>query len=479
MAKIIICDEINAILEDVPQRVINKVIERTKFPVKDAFMMAEFKAGLWDGKSSFMDEDGLFFQAMIDDVSECLIDMGYDIDDIEIEDERVPFTPLDSSFSIDKHFLQDMLGFPLRDHQVKGLNKAVTHTNGLYDWATSSGKTILCGGLCKMYEHLLPSITVVPSQHLMNQTAEDYEKLGLDYYALTAKTPVKKRKEMIESHRHIIVTNKLLMNCEEIVSEKQYMILLDEGHHFGKEWAVFYRTALRNCPVRYTFSGSFPFKDKWKIEMIKNHVGGDVIDTVKAKEIIENKHAATLDIEMVTVRHDEFDQISELPMWDWTNEMSYMTGNREMLAGVAEYIKSLPVKNTLVLCHAAAGKILTEHFDGRMIVDETPVETRQEWVSEFDTKDDAMIFGSWGTIATGMSKNRIFRVILINVSKDQSAIRQSIGRGIRLDGVEDHVEVVDISCSTKFAKRHRKERVKVYDEENFPYHDSKDVIIIK
>jgi hypothetical protein len=46
---------------------------------------------------------------------------------------------------------------------------------------------------------------------------------------------------------------------------------------------------------------------------------------------------------------------------------------------------------------------------------------------------------------------------------------QSIGRGIRLDGVVNKVDVIDISSNMKYGIKHRKERQKLYNTENLPF----------
>lgn len=468
--KLVLVDEVNAFFDGLTRKEIQYIRDKTKIFDQAARQTAAYQLGHDDGYRSFFDEDGMFFQHMMENVLDLLEAFGTNLDDIELIDEReANGIDFDSIHDVNKFFLLEETGFCLRDHQQEAINAVIHSHKGIIDHGTSSGKTITTLGVSKAFDGVLKTIIIVPSEQLSKQTYEYYEKSNLNTIRLSAKIKGEKRAQAFEDYDHIIITNKLLLNCLDYVRDKPFALLVDEVHsYFGENFANAMRIDLGNCPVRIGLTGTVP-KDKLKRTSIVNHLGGDVITTLKTETLIKQKQAATLDIKMIQTSHPEMKDLSTDRMWEWETEKRYITTNKQRLHAIADYIKSLSKTNTLVLTHAAEGKLLAEHFDGKMIVDETPVETREEWVSVFDSSNDAMVFGSWGTIATGLSKNRIFRIILVDVSGNQTMIKQSIGRGIRMDGVEDHVEIIDIHADTKYANKHRKERIKIYNQEKFPY----------
>jgi len=122
--------------------------------------------------------------------------------------------------------------------------------------------------------------------------------------------------------------------------------------------------------------------------------------------------------------------------------------------------------------------MMSDRLGSDLIVDETPTSERKEMFTKFDDSDYTLV-ASFGTSGTGLSINRIFRVILIDVGKNETYIKQSIGRGLRLDGDRNEVEIIDISSNTKYAKKHRKSRIKVYERDEYNYFNSETTITVK
>jgi len=470
--KLVLIDEVNAFFGGLTYKEISYIRDKTKIFDQAARQTAAYQLGHDDGYRTFFDTDGMFFQWMIPTVIDLLEAYGTPLDNVEVIDEReannIDFSSIES---VDDFFLMDETGFKLRPHQKEAINRAIEEKKGIIDHATSSGKSASILGISKALDGILKTIIIVPSDQLSKQTFEYYEKSELNAIRLHAGIKGKKREQAFQDYDHIIITNKLLLNCLEWVKDQPFALLIDEIHsYFGEQFAYAMRIDLANCPVRIGFTGTVP-KDKLKRSTIFAHLGGEVIALHKAKTLIEDKQASTLSIRQYQTVHPEVAELSKDREWDWENERSYITANRPRIHAIAEFIKLLPKKNTLVLCHAQAGKLLSAHFDKPMIVDETPVKEREEIVGAFDTEQDALVFGSWGTIATGLSKDNIYRVVLVDVGKNQTYIKQSIGRGLRLDGVVNHVDVIDIYADTKFALKHKRDRDKIYREEHYPYEE--------
>lgn len=479
MIKLILIDEVNCSFEGLRPHEISYIIEKTKLPVPGAFTTAAFKMKTWDGKESLFLEDGICFNQMIPQVLDILEeDLNYDLDrDIELIDDRIEggYGP----FNIDHvgdDFLKKETGYELRDHQKDAINAAIDYQRGFIDFATNAGKTVIALGISKAFDPYLPSLVVVPSETLVKQTYKDYAKSDLDAFAMTKSVKPKDREEKFKKHRHIIITSKLLLNCLDYVRDKPYVFMYDEAHIAGEVIFTAMRTALAECPIRIGMTGTMP-KDRLKRAKVEAHIGGKVLAKVTAKYLIDNEFASSTTIDTLRTSHPEMEEVSEESKdWTWDTEEKYLGQHQGRIEAIANYIKSLPTKNTLVLCHPSLGKRLCKYFNDRMIVDETPTETRQEWFSEFDKADDVWLAGSFGCAATGISVNRIKRLILIDVGKNETMIKQGIGRGLRLDGEDNELEVIDISARTKYSDRHYKERIKLYKSEKYLYNEDDNFI---
>lgn len=235
-----------------------------------------------------------------------------------------------------------------------------------------------------------------------------------------------------------------------------------------------------NFPIRIGLTGSFP-KCKLKSTKIMCHLGGGMLDKVEPEDM---KNLGATSRELITIvktKHPEIDDIfHELKangMYDWSVEQDYYLSNKVRVAAIGDYIMKLPKTNTLVLCHANFGVLLGKYLNMPMINDEVDKDTRAEYFAKFDvSNDDHIQLASFGCASTGISVNRIHRVILVDVGKNRTYILQSIGRGLRKSDIQEHVEIIDIYADMKYGNKHKVERIAVYKEKNFDYTESAHVI---
>ena len=476
--KLVFLDEINCVFVGLTSKEIGYVRQKTKIFDQKAKQTAAYKLGHDDGYRTFFDQEGYFFQWMIPTVIDLLEECGTPLDEVEFIDDRVANgLDLENMETVNEFFLMEETGFSLRDSQINAINAAINYRKGIISHATSAGKTFAMLGIAKAFDQRLKTITVVPSEQLASQTFEVYNKSDLNVIQLKASIKGKKREAAFDLYDHIIITNKLLLNCLDFVEDKPFGLIIDEIHHyFGECFTDAMQRQLSACPVRIGLTGTMP-QDKLKRERILCHIGNKEIDTLKPKELIDKKQAATLNITMYTTIHDEAAEASKTSEWEWEHERMYLAAHTGRCQTIAEFIGNLDPVNTLVLGYANAVKIMAEYFGDDVIVDETPVTKREEMVDRFDTMTDAIVFGSFNTVATGISKNKIYRVVIVDAGKNLTTVMQSIGRGLRIDNEKRHLEVIDISSDTKFSVNHRKERKKIYKRESYPFADDEENII--
>jgi len=100
---------------------------------------------------------------------------------------------------------------------------------------------------------------------------------------------------------------------------------------------------------------------------------------------------------------------------------------------------------------------------------EVKTKNRKEEYDEIKTATNKIIVATYGVAAVGINIPRIFNLVLLEPGKSFVRVIQSIGRGIRKAEDKDHVEIWDLTASTKYAKRHLTERKKYYKDAKYPF----------
>ena len=473
MVEITIIDEVSGKLE-APLDIFCEVVEAMKLPEKGAFMTAAFQSGNWDGKVSLMDEDGFFDVFMIDIIEKVLQRNGIRDEDIKFTDMRLPLKHSREELpdTIDKDFFSDY-GVELWDHQVRFFNKFIDAECGIWDASTSSGKTLAMGGLAKLYDKFYPSLHLTVNQKLANDAAKVFKTLELDYVVITAKTPVKKRQELINTHRHIITTRKLAMNMKDCFDEFQGVLSLDESHIYGEEFHAFAKEKLGDCPIRLGLSGSLPDKDKLKLQRIKNVINGDVIDEVLPGYLMEKGYASTIDVRMIEIddligKRKMFEAGDE---WCWEMELAHY-GTSERISVIGDFIEKNCPRNTLIITWNSTALELAKYLGCDVIVDSTPQAEREEYFAKFDEVDDYRLVVTPGTGGFGVSIDLLYYGVLLDIGENPSVAGQGIGRFMRKDhvnGLKDHSVVWDIFSNLKSGKKQATGRRAYYKKRGIPF----------
>lgn len=477
--KVIVDDFVNFQVEGLTPQEIRSIRKQTSLPVKGAFTTAAFKAKIWDGRESLFTEDGVGVLSELEKVLGVLEDLGYDLEDDIHYDFKQPDIDLEVPF-IDENFVKDYSGYAYRDYQMNSVNAAIAHRKGILDIGTNGGKTWICVGISKAFDPVLKSVVIVPSENLVNQTYADYKKTDLNVVALTKSVKPEKREALVKSARHVILTTKLFLNCYEYFAKDHWVVMVDECHQWGEVFSDILRCDMAHCPVRIGLTATLP---KESVDIFKRHcitsiIGGGILEQVKQEELIARGISSAMKIKVISTSDYEMEELSEAKEFDWSIEESYLRTNINRVEAIADYIKTFDVKNTLILCHAAFAIRLGEILGYPVIVDETPTTQREAWFAEFDTRDDMVLIATFGCAGTGISINRIFREFMIDVGKNETYILQGIGRGLRLDGVHNSIELIDIYARTKYSMRHLKERLKIYKNESFDYSHEKEYIMV-
>lgn len=455
-----ILDEVSTLMLGVQKHHLDQLVAEFAEFVPGYRYMPTFKMGAWDGKTKFVTPAGKTYQVFIPNIVRKLAKHGYKF---KTQDNRV-------QVNIDVQRVTDQLfaeyNWILRQHQVDAINAVIENGHrGLILAATSAGKTSIVAGLSVVYGSIgFRSIIIVPSRDLIKQTLDQYLALGIDtgQYSGTEKDL---------EHQHVISTWQALQNNPQILL-KFHVFICDEVQ-LAKS-AVVAALLIRHSshmPVRIGCTGTVP-KDPADYKTIYAAIGEREVYTITAKQLQDLKLVSTLGIKQLVLQ-DALNPLEDnFP--EYVQEKKALAAIPERQQWIANFIQETATQygNTLVLVSSVPqGKKLQKLIGDSSVflygADEDIV--RQEVYRSFDVKDGLMVIANVQIAAVGLSINRIFNLILVDIGKAFTRVIQSIGRGLRMASDKSHVNVIDVCSNYSFSTTHSRKRLEYYREAEYPY----------
>lgn len=462
-----VLDEVNVKLCGVQRGHLDVIMSKIELMVKGARHTAAYKVGSWNGKKPQLNKYGETFTFMLPKILPILEGFGYTfrLDDYRT-DVELPTGYIDESF---------IPGITLRTVQVDAVNTVIDKKKGILDICTAGGKTIISAAIAKYYDE--QSLIIVPSNYLLSQTYDDFKMVGLDAGRVCGQ-----HKEW--DHKHIIATYQTLKNYKDKINRNTMVVQADEVHQYLSEGGVvdgLLTDQLKHAKVRIGLTGTVP-KDKQQREVIHTRIGNDTIFMYKPEEGINDGYLSTLEISQHPVKHKIMVES------DWTCEFKYYNRNEERLIAIADWIDNLDEQKLLVITHPEAGDYIAHKLGLDFIDKDTPEAYRTEYYKTMDIPGPYTLVASYGTVSTGVSMNSVQAVVLLDVGKTFSRVIQSIGRGLRLDGKNNHLKVYDVYASMikeykgkqheyGFSLRHLKERRKIYKEYGYTHFIGSSILV--
>ena len=475
--RIVIQDEVNIKIENLPVENRRKIANKLKFAVPYARYLPQYKLGRWDGNVSFFGIGGTGYVNHLDIIVNSLVEQGVEISEIEDLREKhdLSFTAITEEYWKDQGVVWPeghmMAGEPivLRDYQVETVNGFLNNPQALQEVATGAGKTIITATLSHLMEKIGRTLVIVPNKSLVEQTEEDYVNCGLDVGVYFGD-----RKELGKTHtictwQSLNILDKKTKDGSAVLSLAEFLegvstIIIDEVHQAKAEVLKNLLTRnLRNAPIRWGLTGTVP-KEQFEFQSIHASLG-PVIGNITAKElqdkgVLSNCHVNVCQL-IDTVAHS-----------DYQSELKYLVSNEARI----EYMSKLLTKisqagNTLILVdRISAGQMLAELIpDSTFISGSVKVKDRKETYDTIKEGTNEVIIATYGVAAVGINIPRIFNLVLIEPGKSFVRVIQSIGRGVRKAEDKDFVQIWDLTSTCKYAKRHLTQRKKFYKEAEYPF----------
>ena len=473
--RIVIQDEVNVKVENLPVEYRRKIANKLKFQVPYARYLPQYKLGRWDGNISFFGIGGTGYVNHLDIIVNTLVDAGVEI--AEITDNRVKhdlsFDIIDENYWAGKTWPK---GHPaegepivLRDYQVETINKFIDNPQCLQEVATGAGKTIITATLSHLCEKIGRTLVIVPNKSLVTQTEEDYINVGLDVGVYFGD-----RKELGKTHtictwQSLNILDKKTKNAEATLTLAEFLdgvqtIIIDEVHQAKADVLKKLLTQnLRNAPIRWGLTGTIP-KEQFEFQSILASIG-PVINQISAKELQDKGVLSKCHVNVV--------QLLDTTVYNsYQEELKYLVTNKDRVKYLAKMCNNIKDSgNTLILVdRISAGEQLQEAIpDSVFIKGDVKLKDRKEQYDEIKEATNKVLIATYGVASVGINIPRIFNLVLIEPGKSFVRVIQSIGRGIRKAEDKDFVQIWDLTSSCKYAKRHLTARKKFYKEAEYPF----------
>ena len=473
--RIIIQDEVNVKVENLPVEYRRKIANKLKFQVPYARYLPQYKLGRWDGTVAFFGIGGSGYVNHLDIIVNTLVDAGVEIAEIEDKREKhdLTFNTIDENYWQGKTWPK---GHPaegepivLRDYQVETINKFIDNPQCLQEVATGAGKTIITATLSHLCEKIGRTLVIVPNKSLVTQTEEDYVNVGLDVGVYFGD-----RKELGKTHtictwQSLNILDKKTKNAEATLTLAEFLdgvqtIIIDEVHQAKADVLKKLLTQnLKNAPIRWGLTGTIP-KEQFEFQSILASIG-PVINQISAKELQDKGVLSKCHVNVV--------QLLDTNVYNsYQEELKYLVTNKERVKYLAKMCNGIKDSgNTLILVdRISAGEQLREAIpDSVFIKGDVKLKDRKEKYDKIKEADNKVLIATYGVASVGINIPRIFNLVLIEPGKSFVRVIQSIGRGIRKAEDKDFVQIWDLTSSCKYAKRHLTARKKFYREAEYPF----------
>lgn len=257
-------------------------------------------------------------------------------------------------------------------------------------------------------------------------------------------------------------------------------VMVDECHQAKAKSITGILERLVNTRYRIGLTGTL---DGSKTnELVIQGLTGPIHKVTTTKKLMDDGHVSELKIKCIVIKYpDEYKKASK--NLKYADEISFLVSHKPRNKIICDLALSCK-GNTLILFQLVEkhGKLLYEQLINRVgnrkvyfISGDTNPEERERIRKEIENDNNAIIVGSYQTVATGVNIPSIENVIFASPSKSRIRNLQSIGRGLRLKDGKSHCNLFDIADDlswkkhTNFTLKHFVERVKIYSEEKFSF----------
>ena len=434
------------------------------FTVPNAKFMPSVKNRYWDGKVRlFSLKTNKIYIGLLPYVDTFCRERGYDFEGIE---DVIGEKNIERLGPETETWLQDLkLPFEPRDYQLDAFNTTIKYGRQLLLSPTASGKSLIIYLLARYYNK--KTIVIVPTTSLVEQMAKDFIDYGYDkdICKIYSGQPVFDADITITTWQSFSKAPKDVMQSFDVVFG-------DEAHLFKATTLKSILEKMKDTAIRIGTTGTLDGSEVHRLQL--EGLFGPVKKVVSSKELMDKGTIANIDIDCIILKHEKCHTMS------YKEEMDYLVSNEKRNHFIVNLVKSLK-GNTLVLFQYVEkhGEVLYDMMSNtdmggnlHYVYGGTDTEDREVVREIVEKNKEDTILASYGTFSTGVNIKKIDNIVFASPSKSRIRNLQSIGRGLRKTDGKDNMRLFDIADDLQcenYTLNHLKERINIYNEENFPY----------
>jgi superfamily II DNA or RNA helicase len=430
------------------------------FKVPGAKFMPSYKNKWWDGKVYlFSIKTHKIYIGLLPYVDEFCRERGFEFEGV------TDILGTKTREKVSQSWLADLkLPFEPRDYQIDALNETIQYGRQLLLSPTASGKSLIIYLLARYYDK--KTIIIVPTTSLVEQMTKDFEEYGYDkdVCKIYSGQPVFPADITISTWQSFAKAPKEVLQGFDVV-------VGDEAHLFKANVLKGILEKMKTTAIRIGTTGTLDGSEVHRLQL--EGLFGPVKKVITTKELMDEGTIANLNIDCVILRHTKMKKMT------YQDEMDYLVSSDSRNEFICNLVYSLK-GNTLVLFQYVEkhGTVLHGKMFKRLedklhyVYGGTDVTDREEVRELVEKSNDNVILASYGTFSTGVNIKKIDNVVFASPSKSRIRNLQSIGRGLRKADGKTSMKLFDISddlqCNNH-TLNHLKERINIYNEENFTY----------
>ncbi len=365
-----------------------------------------------------------------------------------------------------------------RDYQLAGFYHALSYKKSLLVSPTASGKSLIIYLLVRALN--VKTLIIVPTTSLVSQLYADFQQYGWDSAKYCHQ--VYAGQDKVSDKQVVISTWQSIYKLPKKIFEPYKLVIGDEAHGFKSKSLTSIMTKCVNAEYRIGTTGTLDGTQTHKL--VLEGLFGKVYKVTSTAKLIDKKQLAPFRIDIIILKYPD-NVCEQFRKIKYADELEFIVGHEKRNKYIRNLVLSLD-GNTLLLFRLVKkhGRILYD-----MIKEETDVnnrttffvyggtetEVREQIRAIAETERDAIIVASYGVFSTGINIRNLHNIVFASPSKSRIRNLQSIGRGLRLSDNKEETVLYDIADDLRwknrknYAFRHHEDRIKIYDEEKFPY----------
>ena len=442
------------------------------FTVPGARFMPQVQNRFWDGKIRLFNQmtKQIYF-GLYPKIEEFCKQRDYTLD---IKEDRAFFQNEFSLKEVDDLAKSVKLPkkFSVRDYQKRAVAHAIRNKRCLLLSPTASGKSLIIYLLSRYYP--ANKLIIVPTTALVHQMASDFEDYGYEgkVHKITAG-------EDKDSFSEITVTTwQSIYKMPKKWFSRFKVVIGDEAHLFKAKSLTSIMSKLVECPWRFGLTGTLDGTVTHKL--VLEGLFGPVEKVTTTSELIKQDHLSKFKINIITLKYTDQSKLL-MKRAKYQDEIDFIVRNKARNRFIKNLCTSLE-GNTLALFNFVDkhGKVLYD-----MLKDEkrsvffvhggVKGQERDDIRQIVENENNAIIVASYGTFSTGVNIRNLHNIVFASPSKSRVRNLQSIGRGLRTASGKSEARLFDLVDDLRYkgwknySIEHFSERLKVYNEEEFPY----------